>query len=57
MTLSDRAAIAIARYEEVSLRDAGKPYGEAVIQLCDMWLNMFDVKERSYIEMTQPERD
>jgi hypothetical protein len=52
MTMSDRTAVVIAKYEETSLRDAGKPYSEAVIACCDLFLNCFPLTERARIEMS-----
>jgi hypothetical protein len=52
MKLSNLAAITLARYEEQSLKDQGKPHSEAVIACCDLFLNSFPVTERAAIEMS-----
>lgn len=54
ISLSDRATIIMVMHDEETLRDAGKPYSEAVIALCELYLDGFTVTERCFIEASLP---
>lgn len=56
--MSARAAVLLARYEEEKARDAGKPYSEAVIATCDLFLQGTHRELRKmHIELGQPKEN
>lgn len=54
MSMDNRAAALITKYEEEALRNAGKPYSEAVITACEVYLRVCPPMAATRIELTQP---
>ena len=51
-SMSHRAAVLLAKDDEVTRKTRGETYSEAVIACCDLFLNCFPLGERAFIEMS-----
>ena len=57
MNISNLAAITLAKQDELDLRSRGERYSEAVLLICDAWLNAYVPNERQHIEASLVKED
>ena len=56
LSLTDRTAVLFAHDEELELKRRGLPHSEAVITLCEWWLNQ-PVTEQQFLTRSQVPND